>query len=77
MVLREVCVLAVLGLPTSVPIASGTSRLIESFLFAMKPNDPRGLTLVVVVLLSAVLVASYGPARRASRVDPTIAFRDE
>jgi macrolide transport system ATP-binding/permease protein len=40
MVLREVCVLATLGLAIGVPIALGTSRLIESFLFDMKPNDP-------------------------------------
>jgi macrolide transport system ATP-binding/permease protein len=39
MVLREVCVLAALGLSISVPISLGTSRLVESFLFDMKPND--------------------------------------
>ncbi len=77
MVLREVCVLAALGLAISVPIARGTSRLIESFLFDMKPNDPRALALAVAILLSAALVASYGPARRASRIDPMIALRQE
>ena len=40
MVLREVCVLAAIGLAISVPTALGTSRFIESFLFDMKPNDP-------------------------------------
>jgi macrolide transport system ATP-binding/permease protein len=77
MVLREVCVLAALGLAISVPIALRTSRLIESFLFDMKPNDPRALAPAVAVLLSAALVAGYGPARRASRVDPMIALRHE
>jgi hypothetical protein len=77
MVLREVCVLAALGLAISVPIALGTSRLIESFLFEMKPNDPRALALAVAILLSAALLAGYGPARRASRVDPMIALRHE
>jgi ABC-type antimicrobial peptide transport system permease subunit len=77
MVLREVCVLAALGLAISVPIALGTSRLIESFLFDMKPNDPRALALAVAALMSVVLAASYGPARRASRVDPMIALRHE
>jgi ABC-type antimicrobial peptide transport system permease subunit len=60
-----------------VPIALGASRLIESFLFDMKANDPRALALAVAALLSAVLVAGYGPARRASRVDPMIALRHE
>ena len=66
MVLREVCVLAALGLAIGVPIALGTSRFIESFLFDMKPNDPRALALAVAILLSAALLAGYGPARRAS-----------
>jgi ABC-type antimicrobial peptide transport system permease subunit len=77
MVLREVCVLAALGLAISVPIALGTSRLIESFLFGTKPNDPRALALAVAILLCAAFVAGYGPARRASRVDPMIALRHE
>jgi predicted permease len=77
MVLREVCVLAAVGLAIGVPAALGTSRLIESFLFAMKPNDPRALALAAVILLTAAFVAGYGPARRASRVDPMIALRHE
>jgi macrolide transport system ATP-binding/permease protein len=77
MVLREVCVLAALGLAISVPIALGTSRFIESFLFGTKPNDPRALALAVAILLSAALVAGFGPARRASRIDPMIALRHE
>ena len=77
MVVREVCVLAALGLAISVPIALGTSRLVESFLFGMKPNDPRALALAVAILLGAALMAGYGPARRASRVDPMIALRHE
>ena len=77
MVLREVCVLAAVGLAIGVPAALGTSRFIESFLFEMKPNDPRALALAAVILLSAAFVAGYGPARRASRVDPMIALRHE
>jgi predicted permease len=77
MVLREVCVLAALGLAISVPIALATSPLIESFLFGTKPDDPRALAFGVAILLCAALVAGYGPARRASRVDPMIALRHE
>src|SRR5262245_5822100 len=77
LVLREVGVLAALGLAISVPIALGSSRLIESFLFNMKPNDPRALALAVGILVSAALLAGYGPARRAARVDPMIALRHE
>jgi macrolide transport system ATP-binding/permease protein len=75
--LREVCVLAAVGLAIGVPIALGASRLLESFLFQMEPNDPGALALAVSILLSAALVAGYGPARRASRISPMIALRHE
>jgi macrolide transport system ATP-binding/permease protein len=77
MVLREVCVLVAIGLAISVPTALGSSRLIESFLFNTKANDPRALALAVAILLCAALVAGYGPARRASRVDPMVALRHD
>jgi ABC-type antimicrobial peptide transport system permease subunit len=77
MVLREVCVLAALGLAISIPIARGTSTFLESFLFDMKPNDPRALALGLITLVGAALLASYGPARRASRIDPMTALRHE
>jgi ABC-type antimicrobial peptide transport system permease subunit len=77
MVLREVLVLAVVGLAISVPIVLGTSRFVASFLFGMKPNDPLALSLAVTILLVAALVAGGIPARRASQIDPMTALRHE
>jgi ABC-type antimicrobial peptide transport system permease subunit len=77
MVLREVCVLTVLGLAIAVPTALATSRLIESLLFRTRPDDPEALALAAAILLAAALAAGYGPARRASRVDPVVALRHE
>jgi macrolide transport system ATP-binding/permease protein len=77
MVLREVLVLALVGLAISVPIALGTSRFIASFLFGMKPNDPLALGLAVTILLLAALLAGGLPARRASQIDPMTALRHE
>jgi predicted permease len=77
MVLRQVLVLAAVGLAIGVPTALGISRLVESFLFGVKPNSPAALVLAVAILLGAVLVAGYVPARRASRIDPMTAVRHE
>ena len=77
MVLRRTCVLAALGLAISVPIARGSTTLVESFMFNMKPNDPRALAVAVVTLVAAALLASYAPARRASHIDPVTALRHE
>jgi hypothetical protein len=77
MVLREVLALAVVGIAISVPAALGASKLVESFLFGMKGNDPWALTVAVATLLGAAAVAGYVPARKAARVDPMVALRHE
>jgi macrolide transport system ATP-binding/permease protein len=77
MVLREVVVLASIGLAVSLPAALGISKLVESFLFGVKPNSPPALALAVTMLVSAVLLAGYVPARKASRIDPVNALRHE
>jgi macrolide transport system ATP-binding/permease protein len=77
MVLREVLLLTAVGLAISVPTALAASKIVESFLFGMKPNDPLALTGSVVTLVSAAILAGYLPARHASRIDPMIALRHE
>jgi predicted permease len=77
MVLRRVLLLAAVGLAISVPAALSASRLVKSFLFETQPNDPATLALAAVVLLSAAILAGYAPARRASRIDPVAALRQE
>ena len=77
MVLRRVLLLATVGLAISVPAALVGSQLVKSFLFGTQPNDPGTLALASVVLLSAAILAGYVPARRASRIDPLAALRQE
>jgi macrolide transport system ATP-binding/permease protein len=77
MVLRQVLVLAGLGLAISLPIALGTSKFVASFLYGMKPNDPAAIALAVMILIVAALLAGGIPARRASQIDPMTALRHE
>ena len=77
MMLRDVCVLAAVGLAIGASVALAASRLIESFLFETKPNDPRAVALAAAILLISALAAGYAPARRASRVDPLAALRHD
>jgi putative ABC transport system permease protein len=77
MVLGEVAVLIGIGLVVGVAAALAATRLITNFLYGLQPNDPWTLGLAAVVLAGVGLLAGYLPARRASKVDPTAALRDE
>jgi macrolide transport system ATP-binding/permease protein len=77
MILRDVCVLAAVGLAIGASAALAASRLVESFLFETKPNDPRAVAVAAAILLTSALAAGYGPGRRASRLDPLTALRHE
>jgi ABC-type antimicrobial peptide transport system permease subunit len=77
MVMREVLILMALGLAISVPLVRGTAKLVSSFLFEMTPNDPRAIALALATLILASLAASFAPARRATRIEPTTALRQE
>lgn len=53
------------------------TRLMGSLLFGIGPADPLILSLMAAILLVVALIASYVPARRAAKVDPMVALRDE
>ena len=77
MILREVAILVISGLAIGLPVALAMSKLIASLLYGLKPNDPITLTTAGLTLLLAALLAGYGPALRASRIDPMVALRHE
>jgi putative ABC transport system permease protein len=57
--------------------ALAATRLLANFLFEVKPLDPEIFALVALTLVVAAICASYIPARRAMRVDPMVALREE
>ena len=65
------------GLAFGLVGAWGLSGLVRAFLFEVQPHDPAVYAGVVLVLSTAGLAAAFGPARRASSVDPLIALRME
>jgi predicted permease len=77
MVLGEVAILIGAGLAIGLGAAIGATRFIESFLYGMKPNDPWTLSLAAGVLALVAALAGFLPARRASRLDPMTALREE
>jgi ABC-type antimicrobial peptide transport system permease subunit len=77
MVLREVVAMAAVGLVIGLPLAFATTKFVKSFLFDMKPNDPWAIMGAALLLVAAAVAAGYGPAWRASRVDPWNALRHE
>jgi len=69
--------LVLIGVVAGLPVVWIGSRWIESLLFEVRPLDPMTIAGAVAVLLIAAQLASYLPARRASRVDPLEALRHD
>lgn len=77
LVLREGASLALFGLCLGLGGAYLVGRAMQSNLYGVSALDVRAFGAVAVMLLAAALLACYFPARRASRVDPMVALRDE
>jgi ABC-type antimicrobial peptide transport system permease subunit len=75
MILRQGLTLAALGVLGGLAAALALTRLMAGLLYQVRASDPLTFTVVPVVLLVVALLASYLPARRATRVSPVIALR--
>jgi putative ABC transport system permease protein len=69
--------LTTIGIAIGIGIALMVTRVISAFLFGVGPMDPITYVAVSAVVAGMTLVATYLPARRASRVDPVVALRAE
>ena len=77
LVLRETLVLAAFGILCGLPVALAATRLLAGFLYGMNPADPVVLSASIGFLALTAAAAGYLPARRAARIDPMTALREE
>jgi len=77
MVVTQGLSLVFFGVVVGIVSAFGVTRYLQSLLFGIRPTDPITFLAVCVMLIVVALLACYIPARRATRVDPMVALRDE
>jgi putative ABC transport system permease protein len=67
----------VIGAGIGIFLSVTSSRFLGSLIYGVRRTDPLTFAVVIALLAALALVASYIPARRAMRVDPILALRDE
>jgi predicted permease len=77
MVLRQGMTLIVIGMALGFTLALNGTHLLQGLLFGIEPSDPLTMAGVTVLLLIVAAATCYGPARRATSVDPMMALRSE
>jgi ABC-type antimicrobial peptide transport system permease subunit len=75
-VIKSTLLLALIGIAVGTIVSFATSRLIASLLFGTDPTDPITFLTMILILITIALLAGYIPARRASRINPMIALRN-
>jgi predicted permease len=77
LVMREVLLLAAFGLTIGLAAAWGLTRLVQTQLFGIQPNDLLTMMLAALGIASVAVLSGYLPARRATAIDPMRALRFE
>jgi putative ABC transport system permease protein len=77
MVLRDALWMAGAGIAIGLPCAYVIGRILNSALFRLGPLDPRTIIFCLAALGAVALVAAWIPARRAARIEPMTALREE
>lgn len=77
LVLRQGALLLLLGITIGIAGALASTRLMENLLFEVSATDPMTIILISLVLAVVALLACWIPARRATKVDPVVALRQD
>jgi ABC-type antimicrobial peptide transport system permease subunit len=77
LVARYALGLVLFGGAIGIPAAFGLTRLVQSFLFGVKPQDARTMVAGSLALVLVAALASLAPTLRATRVDPMVALRHD
>ena len=77
LVMREALARIAIGTVIGLSVALATAQVIRAALYHVSPDDPVGIVVAVAVVAAVGFLATYAPARRALRVDPMTALREE
>ena len=77
LVLTRALRIVLVGLIVGLAGAAAVTRVLQAFLFGVTPTDPIAFAIVTLLLLAVGLLAAWLPARRASRINPSVALRAE
>jgi putative ABC transport system permease protein len=77
MILRETIAMVGLGAVIGLGLSVAAAKSVATLVFGLKPSDPLTLAGSAAVLIAVAALASYVPARRASRIEPMIALRHD
>jgi putative ABC transport system permease protein len=77
LILKEGLTLSLFGVGIGLAASFGATPVLSRFLFGVRAHDSITLGLVCLLLIGVTLLASYVPARRATRIDPMVTLRHE